>query len=200
MPASDPCYTLTNRAGCRLYWLGLFETVQPPRLRWLFEYDYATLLYKFRRPRAHPVNTLSAPERRNELDRSRRSPPIARRSPPPHQRGELPRGLSTDRLSPASFRFYDGELRWIRGNPPWSNYVDGVMFPNVRQDGSYTFRLQKGNVDLGTQPSYAVGEDGSQKVNFLEYNAGYGIRDDTRIQVYVSGLGTGGEHLVAQWR
>ncbi|KAI0340590.1 fungal immunomodulatory protein [Trametopsis cervina] len=183
-----------------LYWLGLFEAVQPPRLRWLFEYDYATLLRKFRRPRAHPVNTLSAPERRNEPDRSRRSPPIARRSPPPRQRGESPRSLSTDRPPPTSFRFYDGELRWIRGNPPWSNYLDGVVFPNVRQDESYTFRLQKGNVDLGTQPSYAVDEDGSQKVNFLEYNAGYGIRDDTRIQVYARDPRSEGERLVAQWR
>ncbi|KAI0689138.1 immunomodulatory protein FIP-Fve, partial [Cytidiella melzeri] len=88
---------------------------------------------------------------------------------------------------------------WQRGRPPFYNYIDAVLLPDVPRDKAYTFRVQKGNIDLGTHPTYPPEDNGSQKVNFLEYNEGYGIRDDTSIGVYARDPETESEHLVAQW-
>ena len=88
--------------------------------------------------------------------------------------------------------------QWGRGHP--SSYIDNVTFPRVLTDKEYQYRVVIGEKDLGLRKSYAVHADGSQKVNFLEYNAGYGIADNNRIRVYVVDPDSGSQYLVAQWK
>ncbi|KAI1793471.1 immunomodulatory protein 8 [Ganoderma leucocontextum] len=92
---------------------------------------------------------------------------------------------------------FDYTPNWGRGNP--SSYIDTVVFPQVLTDKEYTYRVVVSGKDLGVRPSYAVESDGSQKVNFLEYNAGYGIADTKTIQVYVIDPVTGNDFIIAQW-
>ncbi|KAI9067963.1 immunomodulatory protein FIP-Fve [Trametes sanguinea] len=90
----------------------------------------------------------------------------------------------------------DYNPRWGRGNP--SNFIDNVTFPRVLTDKEYTYRVYKDETDLGVRKSYEVQGDGSQKVNFLEYNKGYGIADSSTIRVYVIDPDTGNQYLVAK--
>jgi hypothetical protein len=87
--------------------------------------------------------------------------------------------------------------RWGRGRP--QNYIDNVVFPRVLRDKTYQYRLVKGDQDLGVRDAYAVAPDGSQRLNFLEWNSGYGIRDTTTIKVFAVDPDNGEEYLVAQW-
>ena len=97
---------------------------------------------------------------------------------------------------------FDYTPQWGRGNP--SSYIDNVTFPRVLTNKVYKYRVVKGGSggpqDLGVRNAYSVGADGSQKVNFLEYNSGYGIADSTTIQVYVVDPDNGNQYLVAQWK
>lgn len=175
---------MTDFAPTSLYWLGLYEAVQPPRLQWLFHEDYASA-FCLRPTRRSAIPLQDVSRRRGS------SPPrirIRERSAP----------AARARVSP--FQTYTGTPQWQHGNAPFYNYVDAVFLPNVPRDKPYTFRVQKGDVDLGTRPTYELEDDGSQKVNFTEYNAGYGIRDDTPINIYARDPETDTEHLVARWR
>ncbi|KAI0063119.1 immunomodulatory protein [Artomyces pyxidatus] len=87
--------------------------------------------------------------------------------------------------------------QWKRGNP--SSYIDSITFKKVLTDKEYQYRVVKGNDDLGFQPSYKVQPDGSQTVNLLEYNRGYGIADTIRIQIWVRDPATGNQYKIAQW-
>jgi hypothetical protein len=55
----------------------------------------------------------------------------------------------------------------------------------------------KGEDDLGIQPTYEPDPDGSQRINLLEYNQGYGISDRIRIRVYA--VDEVGSTLIAEW-
>jgi hypothetical protein len=88
--------------------------------------------------------------------------------------------------------------RWGRGRP--QNYIDNVTFPKVLRDKVYKYRVQKGSQGLGVRAANAVAPDGSQRINFLEWNSGYGIADTTTIKVFAVDPDSGTEHLVAQWR
>ena len=95
-----------------------------------------------------------------------------------------------------------GPPKWIRGNP--RNYIDGLTIPEPPSDREYKYRVVKGDVDLGIKPTYNRDGDGSQRVNLLEYNRGYGISDRTPIKVYAGAVGQDGaeeveETLVARW-
>jgi hypothetical protein len=171
----------------RLYWLGLYEAVEPPRMRWLFHKDYAaTLCRRRRRPRPIAAQIPRQDPPRRQPSRQNRSPPLSIHQSQPS---------SSDTLSA-----YRPEPQWQRGNAPFYNYIDAVLLPHAPRDKAYTFRVQKGNIDLGIRPTYEAEDNGSQKINFLEYNNGYGIRDDTPIRVYMKDPVTETEHLVAQWK
>ncbi|CAM1507715.1 Fc.00g045630.m01.CDS01 [Cosmosporella sp. VM-42] len=96
---------------------------------------------------------------------------------------------------------FDYTPKWGRGSP--NTYVDNVTFPRVLTDKAYKYRVIKGGwtsgQDLGVRKAYAVESDGSQKVNFLEYNSGCGIADSSIIQVYIVDPDNGNQYLVAQW-
>lgn len=96
---------------------------------------------------------------------------------------------------------FDYTPQWGRGRP--TTFVDNVTFPRVLTDKKYKYRVITGGwnsgKDLGVLDAYDVSSDGSQRVNFLEYNKGYGIRDTTTIQVYVVDPDNGNQFLVAQW-
>lgn len=87
--------------------------------------------------------------------------------------------------------------QWTRGRP--SSYIDSVTFPRVFTDKRYTYRVRMGGKDLGVRDPYGVQSDGSQKVNFLEYNSGHGIADKTTICVSVIDPDTCNEYLIAKW-
>ena len=92
---------------------------------------------------------------------------------------------------------FDYTPAWGRGTP--SSYIDNVTFPHVLDDKEYQYRVVVGEKDLGLCKSYAVHADGSQKVNFLEYNAGRGIADSNTIQVYVVDPDDNNNYLIAQF-
>ena len=56
----------------------------------------------------------------------------------------------------------------------------------------------KGDADLGFRPTYERDPDGSQRVNLLEYNQGYGISDRIRIRVYAEDE-VGLTEMIAEW-
>ena len=93
----------------------------------------------------------------------------------------------------------DGTPKWTRGNP--SSYIDVLTIPKPPSDTEYKYRVVMGDVDLGIKPTYSRNGDGSQSINLLEYNRGFGISDRTSIKVYA--VGQDGveteEMLVAQW-
>jgi len=96
-----------------------------------------------------------------------------------------------------------GPPEWTRGNP--SNYINVLTIPEPPSDREYNYRVVKGDVDLGIKPTYNRDEDGTQRVNLLEYNRGYGISDTTPIKVYASVIGQDAsgaveETLVARWK
>ncbi|KAJ4171183.1 hypothetical protein NW754_007329 [Fusarium falciforme] len=93
---------------------------------------------------------------------------------------------------------FDYTPNWGRGNP--NSYIDNLTFPRVLTNKPYKYRVVKAGQDLGVRDSYSVQSDGSQKVNFLEYNAGRGIADTQTIQVYVVDPDNGNQYLVAQWK
>ncbi|EMD41188.1 lectin FIP-fve [Gelatoporia subvermispora B] len=87
---------------------------------------------------------------------------------------------------------------WKRGNP--KVYFDHVTLPGVPTDKAYQYRVVKGDLDLGTRPTYELNKDGSQTINLLEYNKGYGIHEETPINVFVVDPEDGMETLVAEWK
>ncbi|KFA61840.1 hypothetical protein S40285_08095 [Stachybotrys chlorohalonatus IBT 40285] len=87
---------------------------------------------------------------------------------------------------------------WGRGSP--SSYIDNVKFPRVLTDRQYKYRVVKGSTDLGVRDAYAIESDGSQKINFLEYNSGRGIEDSTAIKIYIVEPDTGNQSLLVQWK
>jgi hypothetical protein len=91
---------------------------------------------------------------------------------------------------------FDYTPGWMRGSP--SSYIDSVMFSKVLTDKNYSYHVVKDGTNLGVRAADAVQSDGSQKVNFLEYNAGCGIDQDSMIKVYVVDLDTGNQYKVAQ--
>ncbi|KAI0315158.1 immunomodulatory protein [Amylostereum chailletii] len=92
---------------------------------------------------------------------------------------------------------FDYTPQWERGNP--GSYINTVTFPKALTDQGYQYRVRKGTTDLGVRGGYTVQPDGSQKVNFLDYNGGRGIEDSTTIKVYVVDPTTQNEYLIAQW-
>lgn len=76
---------------------------------------------------------------------------------------------------------YSNPPKWQRGNP--DVYIDSIIFPVVPSNKTYQYRVIKGSEDLGIQPTYTLNKDGSQTVNLLEYNGGYGIQETIPIQV-----------------
>jgi len=85
--------------------------------------------------------------------------------------------------------------RWTRGNP--KNYIDVLTIPKPPSDKQYRYRVMKGGDDLGIRPTYERDPDGSQRVNLLEYNEGYGISDRIRIRVYA--VDEVGSTMIAEW-
>ncbi|KAF8143672.1 immunomodulatory protein FIP-Fve, partial [Mycena galopus ATCC 62051] len=86
--------------------------------------------------------------------------------------------------------------RWTRGNP--KSYIDSLTIPKPPSDKGYSYRVMKGDEDLGIQPTYERDPDGSQRINLLEYNQGYGISDRIRIRVYaVDEMGS--TAMIAEW-
>ncbi|RPD64156.1 immunomodulatory protein FIP-Fve [Lentinus tigrinus ALCF2SS1-7] len=93
---------------------------------------------------------------------------------------------------------WDYTANWGRGNP--SSYIDNITFKKVITTKNFKYRVVSAGNDLGVRDAYSVQSDGSQKVNFLDYNAGRGIEDTKRIQVYVVDPDNGNQYLVAQWK
>lgn len=87
--------------------------------------------------------------------------------------------------------------QWTRGSP--SSFINSVTFPQVLTDKPYTYRVIKGDQDLGIRPSYEVQPGGSQTVNLLEYNEGYGVPERIPVKVLAVDPEDQGETLVAQW-
>ena len=87
--------------------------------------------------------------------------------------------------------------QWGRGSP--NNYIDNLTFPKVLTDKPYKYRIVKGSSDLGVKDAYAAQSTGSQKINILEWNSGYGIDDKTTIKVYVVDPTDNSSTLIAQW-
>jgi hypothetical protein len=92
---------------------------------------------------------------------------------------------------------FDYTPEWTHGSP--SSYIDSVTFPKVLTDQNYSYRVVKDGTDLGVRAGYAVQDDGSQKVNFLDYNAGRGIDQGSTIKVYAVDPDSGNQYKVAQW-
>lgn len=88
--------------------------------------------------------------------------------------------------------------QWKHVNWGARNYVDEVTLPFVLVDKPYRYRVRSGRSDLGIRETYELSADGSQRINFLEYNGGYGIIDSTHIKVFVVDP-DGKEALVANW-
>lgn len=63
----------------------------------------------------------------------------------------------------------------------------------------YHYRVFKGSDDLGIQKTRPPNADESQTVNFLDYNAGCGIRDTDHIKVYMVDPATSVNTLLAEW-
>lgn len=100
-------------------------------------------------------------------------------------------------VGPVKAISWDYNPNWVRGNP--SSYIDNVIFSKVITLKTFKYRVVAGGSDLGVRNAYSVQSDGSQKINFLEFNAGRGIEDSKRIQVYAVDPDNGNQYLVAQW-
>ncbi|KAJ3557332.1 hypothetical protein NM688_g1529 [Phlebia brevispora] len=88
-------------------------------------------------------------------------------------------------------------VEWYSGNP--SMYVNGVILPVVPPHKKCTYHVFKGDTDLGVRTTYDLNADKSQKINFLEYNKGYGINEETHIRVFAIDPLTHRDTLVAEW-
>ncbi|KAJ3551890.1 hypothetical protein NM688_g4448 [Phlebia brevispora] len=77
--------------------------------------------------------------------------------------------------------------------------VEGVTFPFVLAGKPYTYRVINGDTDLGVVKTRPLNSDGSQSVDFLEYNAGKGIDDKNYIKVFVVDPETNENILLAKW-
>lgn len=86
--------------------------------------------------------------------------------------------------------------QWMRGTP--EALVVAVTFPRVLVDKHYSYRVVCGDIDLGTKRAQGTQIDGSETVNFLEYNHGAGIPETQHIRVYVVDPDSGNQYLVAQ--
>ncbi|KAI0063124.1 Fve-domain-containing protein [Artomyces pyxidatus] len=93
---------------------------------------------------------------------------------------------------------FDYTPRWKGNNP--TTYIDSITFDKVLTDKVYQYRVVKGTRNLGIMPPPKVQPDGSQTVNLLEYNGGYGIPATLRIQIFVRDPATGNEYKIAQWK
>lgn len=84
---------------------------------------------------------------------------------------------------------------------PWggSMYVNSTTIPFVPADTQYTYRVVKGQSDLGTRKTYERNPDGSQTINFMEYNSGYGVIDSTHLKVFATDSKSGREFLAVEW-
>jgi len=126
-----------------------------------------------------------------------RSPSQQTRTPPVNMQSSETTSSVLEQEWTRSLR--SGPPKWKRGSP--RNYIDVLSIPEPPSDREYQYRVVKGGVDLGIKPTYNRDRDGSQSVNLLEYNRGYGISDRTPIKVYA--VGQDGEEkvetLVAQW-
>jgi len=91
----------------------------------------------------------------------------------------------------------DHTPNYTRGDP--SSYIDKVTFPKVMTDQAYQYRVFVDSRDLGIMPGDVVGSDGSQEVNFVAYNQGYGIPDTANIIVTVIDPSTKQEYMIAQF-
>ncbi|TBU30551.1 immunomodulatory protein [Dichomitus squalens] len=89
---------------------------------------------------------------------------------------------------------FDYTPDWIDGGP---RYINGVVFPKVLTDKNYSYRVESDR-DYGVRAGYQVQADGSQKVNFLDYNYGLGIEPYRGIKVYVVDPDDGKNYLVAE--
>jgi hypothetical protein len=87
--------------------------------------------------------------------------------------------------------------QWERGRP--STFINTVTFPRVLNDKQYKYHLINGSQDLGIKHGYTVQSDGSQMVNFLEWNAGHGLSASQTIKVFVVDPDSNHEFLVCQW-
>ncbi|RDX48127.1 immunomodulatory protein FIP-Fve [Lentinus brumalis] len=101
-------------------------------------------------------------------------------------------------IEPVPVLSWDYTPNWGHGNP--SSYIDNVTFKKVITLKDFEYRVVAGGKDLGVRAAYGVQSDGSQKVNFLEYNNGYGIADSQTIKVYTVDPDNGNQYLVAQWK
>ncbi|KAM6502964.1 Immunomodulatory protein FIP-Fve, partial [Amanita muscaria] len=66
-----------------------------------------------------------------------------------------------------------------------SGHTDAVTFPKVLADRAYSYQVVIDGYDKGIRRDNPVAPDGSQKVNFLDYNDGFGIPNSSIAQVYV---------------
>ncbi|KAM6502916.1 immunomodulatory protein FIP-Fve [Amanita muscaria] len=74
---------------------------------------------------------------------------------------------------------------------PTSGYTDAVTFPKVLANKAYKYQVVVDGVSKGIRRDHSVAPDGSQKINFLDYNAGYGIPNKSSTQVYAVDPDTG---------
>ena len=64
-------------------------------------------------------------------------------------------------------------------------------------DNEYTYRVLVDGTDLGVRRANGVQMDGSQMLNFCDWNKGSRIRDRCQTRVYVVDLDTESQYLVA---
>jgi len=89
---------------------------------------------------------------------------------------------------------------WKRGSP--NIYIDELTIPVLPSDKQYQYRVVKGETDLGIKSTYPREANGSQRINLLEYNAGYGLHEATPIKVFAVDPDEhkgSNETLVASW-
>ena len=94
---------------------------------------------------------------------------------------------------------FDYTPNWIRTERGGGAYVDGVVFPRVLTDQPYAYRIVVGEEDFGALQGAPATMDGSQVVDFLAYNRGYGIDEALTIRVYAVAPDSGNQYLIAQW-
>ncbi|KAI0063118.1 Fve-domain-containing protein [Artomyces pyxidatus] len=93
---------------------------------------------------------------------------------------------------------FDYTPQW-KGNNPFT-HIHSITFDRVLRDKVYQYRVVRGTQNLGIRAPPKVQSDGSQTVNLLDYNGGYGIPATLRIQIFVRDPATGNEYKIAQWK
>lgn len=94
---------------------------------------------------------------------------------------------------------FDYTPQWTRTERGGGIYIDGVVFPRVLTNQLYSYRVVAGDTDFGTLQGAPVTMGGSQAVNFLDYNEGYGIDEGMTIRVYAVAPDSGNQYIIAQW-